>query len=89
MLLHHPLLGERDSISIKCLSKIIPLPPKFGHQSHATNHLQIAVVCASDIVIYVLATLETKQSSQVRHIVKLELEAIAHESCKAKALHRD
>ena len=24
--LHHPLLGERDSISIKCLSKIIPLP---------------------------------------------------------------
>jgi hypothetical protein len=36
------------------------------------------------MVIYVLATLETKQSSQARHIIKLELEAVAHESCKTK-----
>ena len=34
------------------------------------------------MVIYILATLETKQSSQARHIEKLELEAIAHESCR-------
>jgi hypothetical protein len=30
-----------------------------------------------------------KQSSQARHIEKLELEAVARESFKAKALHRD
>ena len=36
------------------------------------------------MVIYVLATLETKQSSQARHIEKLELEADARESCKTK-----
>ena len=36
------------------------------------------------MVIYVLATLETKQSSQARHIKKLKLEAIARESCKTK-----
>ena len=36
------------------------------------------------MVIYVLATLETKQSSQARHIKKLELEAIIHESCETK-----
>ena len=36
------------------------------------------------MVIYVLATLETKQSSQARHIEKLELKAVARESCKAK-----
>ena len=36
------------------------------------------------MVIYILATLETKQSSQARHIEKLELEAIAHESCETK-----
>ena len=36
------------------------------------------------MVIYVLTTLETKQSSQARHIEKLELEAIARESCKTK-----
>lgn len=36
------------------------------------------------MVIYVLATLETKQSSQARHIEKLELEAVAHESCETK-----
>ena len=36
------------------------------------------------MVIYVLATLETKQSSQARHIEKLELEAVARESCKTK-----
>ena len=36
------------------------------------------------MVIYVLATLETKQSSQARHIKKLELEAIACESCETK-----
>ena len=36
------------------------------------------------MVIYILATLETKQSSQARHIKKLELEAIARESCKTK-----
>jgi hypothetical protein len=35
------------------------------------------------MVIYILATLETKQSSQARHIEKLELEAVARESCKA------
>ena len=29
------------------------------------------------MVIYILATLETKQSSQARHIEKLELEAVA------------
>ena len=34
------------------------------------------------MVIYILATLETKQSSQARHIEKLELEAVARESCK-------
>ena len=34
------------------------------------------------MVIYVLATLETKQSSQARHIKKLKLEAVARESCK-------
>ena len=34
------------------------------------------------MVIYILATLETKQSSQARHIKKLELEA--RESCKTK-----
>jgi hypothetical protein len=34
------------------------------------------------MVIFILATLETKQSSQARHIEKLELEAIAHESCR-------
>ena len=34
------------------------------------------------MVIYILTTLETKQSSQARHIEKLELEA--RESCKAK-----
>jgi hypothetical protein len=34
------------------------------------------------MVIYILAMLETKQSSQARHIEKLELEAIACESCK-------
>ena len=36
------------------------------------------------MVIYVLATLETKQSSQARHIKKLKLEAVARESCKTK-----
>ena len=36
------------------------------------------------MVIYILTTLETKQSSQARHIKKLELEAVAHESCKDK-----
>jgi hypothetical protein len=36
------------------------------------------------MVIYILATLETKQSSQARHIKKLELEAIACESCETK-----
>ena len=36
------------------------------------------------MVIYILATLETKQSSQARHIEKLELEAVARESCKTK-----
>ena len=36
------------------------------------------------MVIYILATLETKQSSQARHIEKLELEAVAHESCETK-----
>jgi hypothetical protein len=36
------------------------------------------------MVIYILATLETKQSSQARHIVKLELKAVACESCNAK-----
>jgi hypothetical protein len=36
------------------------------------------------MVIYILTTLETKQSSQARHIEKLELEAIARESCKTK-----
>ena len=36
------------------------------------------------MVIYILTTLETKQSSQGRHIEKLELEAIAHESCETK-----
>ena len=36
------------------------------------------------MVIYILDTLETKQSSQARHIEKLELEAIARESCKTK-----
>ena len=34
------------------------------------------------MVIYILTILETKQSSQARHIEKLELEAIAHESCR-------
>jgi hypothetical protein len=36
------------------------------------------------MVIYILTTLETKQSSQARHIEKLELEAVAHESCKTE-----
>ena len=36
------------------------------------------------MVIYILTTLETKQSSQARHIEKLELEAVTRESCKAK-----
>ena len=36
------------------------------------------------MVIYILATLETKQSSQARHIEKLELEAVARESCEIK-----
>jgi hypothetical protein len=36
------------------------------------------------MVIYILVTLETKQSSQARHIKKLELEAVARESCKTK-----
>ena len=36
------------------------------------------------MVIYILTTLETKQSSQARHIKKLELEAITCESCKDK-----
>ena len=36
------------------------------------------------MVIYILATLETKQSSQARYMEKLELEAITHESCKTK-----
>ena len=36
------------------------------------------------MVIYILTTLETKQSSQARHIEKLELEAVARESCKTK-----
>ena len=36
------------------------------------------------MVIYILATLETKQSSQARHIKKLKLEAVARESCKTK-----
>ena len=36
------------------------------------------------MVIYILATLETKQSSQARHIEKLELEAVARESCETK-----
>jgi hypothetical protein len=36
------------------------------------------------MVIYILASLETKQSSQARHIEKLELEAVARENCKAK-----
>jgi hypothetical protein len=36
------------------------------------------------MVIYILATLETKQSLQARYIKKLELEAIARESCKIK-----
>ena len=36
------------------------------------------------MVIYILTTLETKQSSQARHIKKLELEAVARESCKTK-----
>ena len=36
------------------------------------------------MVIYILTTLETKQSSQARHIKNLELEAVARESCKTK-----
>ena len=36
------------------------------------------------MVIYILATLETKQSSQARHIEKLELEAVTCESCETK-----
>ena len=36
------------------------------------------------MVIHILATLKTKQSSKVRHIKKLELEAVARESCKTK-----
>ena len=36
------------------------------------------------MVIYILATLETKQSSQARHIKKLELEAVTCESCETK-----
>jgi hypothetical protein len=36
------------------------------------------------MVMCILTTLETKQSSQARHIEKLELEAIARESCKTK-----
>ena len=36
------------------------------------------------MVIYILTTLETKQSSQARHIKNLELEAVTHERCKAK-----
>ena len=36
------------------------------------------------MIIFVFATLETKQSSQARHIIKLELEAVARESCKTK-----
>ena len=36
------------------------------------------------MVIYILATLDTKQSSQAKHIEKLELEAFACESCKTK-----
>jgi hypothetical protein len=36
------------------------------------------------MVIYILASLETKQSSQARHIKNLELEAVARESCEAK-----
>ena len=36
------------------------------------------------MVIYILTTVETKQSSQARHIEKVELEAVTPESCKAK-----
>jgi hypothetical protein len=36
------------------------------------------------MVIYIFATLETKQSSQARHIEKLEPEAVACESCETK-----
>ena len=36
------------------------------------------------MVIHILTTLETKQSSQARHIKKLKLEAVARESCKTK-----
>ena len=36
------------------------------------------------MVIYILATLETKQSSQARQIENLELEAITRESCETK-----
>jgi hypothetical protein len=36
------------------------------------------------MVIYILTTLESKQSSQARHIEKLELEAVTRESCKVK-----
>ena len=36
------------------------------------------------MVIYILDTLETKQSSQARYMEKLELEAITHESCETK-----
>lgn len=36
------------------------------------------------MIIYVFTTLETKQSSQARHIIKLELEAVSRESCKTK-----
>ena len=36
------------------------------------------------MVIYILDTLETKQSSQARYMEKLELEAITYESCETK-----
>jgi hypothetical protein len=36
------------------------------------------------VVIYILAILEIKQSSQARHIEKLETEDITLESCETK-----
>jgi hypothetical protein len=40
------------------------------------------------MAIYILATLETKQSSQARRIEKLELEEVAHESCRLNTAQR-